>query len=56
MQDRTPPTLREESFEEELRRAPFSSLEPQLRPGAPPQHTRAPTKRLLTPEFRRPIR
>ena len=51
MQDRTPPTSREE----ELRRAPFSSLEPQLRPGAPPQHIRAPTKRLLTPEFRRPI-
>ena len=55
MQDRTPPTSREETFEE-LRRAPFSSLEPQLRPGAPPQHTRAATKRLLTPEFRRPIR
>ena len=55
MQDRTPPTSREETFEE-LRRAPFSSLEPQLRLGAPPQHIRAATKRLLTPEFRRPIR
>ena len=53
MQDRTPPTSREETFEE-LRRAPFSSLEPQLRPGAPPQHIRAATKRLLRPEFRRP--